>query len=519
MIKVLILTLILALSTTLIAQDSLYTNFNFSAFENHSTYIQAGGDLNGDGYDDLIITSYSGGETNIYFGGADFDTIPDITTSTTSGGYNFLGAAYNGDINGDGFDDLVLSDPMYPTPFYNEYGIVYIFLGSTDFDLVPDIILEGYNYTHGHSSSDFRFGGVDISGDFNNDGINDLAVIHPGYPGDGLGYIHIFNGSYDFDIIEDTFIEGSVGGEALGTFHSIGDVNGDGYDDLACTLLLDPLNVPDAGIKIFPGGPGGLSEVEASIFPTPEPFHPSTVAKIDITGDFNGDGCNDIIVVTDYYGGWFLIGYGNNNYEFENYQLWEFDNGTQIVVLNINNDDFDDLFIKVYETKRIDIYSGNENGLTQVPTFSRNEDQYVSFGYTYYNCGIIKNNNTESVLIRVKLNESTDSFLTLLSLEDLQTSIDNDYELATKNYELKQNYPNPFNPTTKIYYTSTLLSDHQGAKIVVRNLAGQKIWSKNITLNSNSVTFDGSTFSSGIYYYSLIVDNKIASTKSMILIK
>jgi len=101
----------------------------------------------------------------------------------------------------------------------------------------------------------------------------------------------------------------------------------------------------------------------------------------------------------------------------------------------------------------------------------------------------------------------------------------NNYELAITNYELKQNYPNPFNPTTKIRY-QLAVNSNQLAEIVVHNSVGQQVWSKNLsTVTHNplpvtvSITFNGSKFNSGIYYYSLVIDGKKMDTKSMVLIK
>ena len=106
-----------------------------------------------------------------------------------------------------------------------------------------------------------------------------------------------------------------------------------------------------------------------------------------------------------------------------------------------------------------------------------------------------------------------------------EVGIDN-YESAITNYELKQNYPNPFNPLTRINYEfiSTPLNDLQSAKIVVHNATGQMVWSSPVTRYgilpvTGSILFDGSKFNSGIYYYSLIVDEKVKDTKAMILIK
>ena len=97
--------------------------------------------------------------------------------------------------------------------------------------------------------------------------------------------------------------------------------------------------------------------------------------------------------------------------------------------------------------------------------------------------------------------------------------IDDNYELAITNYELKQNYPNPFNPITKINY-ELRITNYESAKIVVSNARGQEVWVSNpLSLNPNTCIFDGSAFNSGIYYYSLVVDGKKIDTKSMVLIK
>ena len=106
--------------------------------------------------------------------------------------------------------------------------------------------------------------------------------------------------------------------------------------------------------------------------------------------------------------------------------------------------------------------------------------------------------------------------------ESNNVDIEDNYELSIMNYELEQNYPNPFNPVTKIRYQLAVNSE-QLAKIVVHNAMGQQVWSSPITDHSSLVTgsilFDGSKFNSGIYYYSLVVDNKVIGTKSMVLIK
>ena len=107
-----------------------------------------------------------------------------------------------------------------------------------------------------------------------------------------------------------------------------------------------------------------------------------------------------------------------------------------------------------------------------------------------------------------------------------ETDIEDNYELRITNYELKQNYPNPFNPVTRINYElgGTLatggITNYELAEIVVHNAKGQQVWTSDpLSLNTNTCNFDGSKLNSGIYYYSLVVDGKKLSTKSMVLVK
>ncbi|MDP8268422.1 MAG: T9SS type A sorting domain-containing protein [Candidatus Tenebribacter davisii] len=101
------------------------------------------------------------------------------------------------------------------------------------------------------------------------------------------------------------------------------------------------------------------------------------------------------------------------------------------------------------------------------------------------------------------------------------------YELEITNYGLT-NYPNPFNPSTTISFN---ISNQQNERVELKiyNLKGQKIKNFDVILSgvegeSNSIYWDGTdqigkSVSSGIYYYKLVVDNKIIDTKKMMLMK
>jgi hypothetical protein len=89
-----------------------------------------------------------------------------------------------------------------------------------------------------------------------------------------------------------------------------------------------------------------------------------------------------------------------------------------------------------------------------------------------------------------------------------------------KEYKLYQNFPNPFNPVTNIKYS--VKHETSNVKLVVYNIQGKliaELVNQKQTVGTYLVDFSGSDYSSGVYFYSLIVDGFYADTRKMILIK
>jgi hypothetical protein len=90
------------------------------------------------------------------------------------------------------------------------------------------------------------------------------------------------------------------------------------------------------------------------------------------------------------------------------------------------------------------------------------------------------------------------------------------------NYKLEQNYPNPFNPTTKIRFEVPLSKGGSGVvSLQVFDITGREIATlvnEQLQPGSYSVTFFGSNFSSGVYFYRIQANGYIA-TKKMLMIK
>lgn len=89
-----------------------------------------------------------------------------------------------------------------------------------------------------------------------------------------------------------------------------------------------------------------------------------------------------------------------------------------------------------------------------------------------------------------------------------------------KNYFLSQNYPNPFNPSTTIKFG---LPKAGNISLKIYDITGRLVETliNNMPLNAGTVTqvFEGSRLASGIYFYTLTVDDNPVDTKKMVLVK
>lgn len=102
--------------------------------------------------------------------------------------------------------------------------------------------------------------------------------------------------------------------------------------------------------------------------------------------------------------------------------------------------------------------------------------------------------------------------------EEPLTGVKNEKNIIPTEFSLNQNYPNPFNPSTKISYS---LPKNALVKLIVYNILGQKITelvNQEQGAGIHEVMFNASGLASGVYLYSLNVNNSVY-TKKMILLK
>ncbi len=272
--------------------------------------VAGAGDVNGDGFAEVIVGAYrfdngffDEGRAFVFAGSPTGPSpIPAWTADGNQTGAWFgYSVASAGDVNGDGYADVIVGARLYDNLHIDE-GRAYVFLGSSvGLGTVPA-------WTAGPDQERAAFGSsVASAGDVNRDGYADVIVGAPDFDSpfnadEGRAFLYLGSAAGPSTLADWSAGSGLYSSAYGFSVASAGDVNGDGYSDLVVGApLYDNLGFPDEGrVFVYAGSASG---------PSPDPVWTAdgnrTLAQFGYSvagaGDVSGDGIADVIIGAPFH--------------------------------------------------------------------------------------------------------------------------------------------------------------------------------------------------------------------------
>ncbi|MBX7042051.1 MAG: FG-GAP-like repeat-containing protein [Ignavibacteria bacterium] len=381
--------------------------------------LASAGDLNADGYDDFVAgmsNAVSGQPARIFFGGRLMDNSADV--SLYGSPYVSFRVASAGDVNNDGFDDIITADPFNSTNG-TDAGAAFVFLGSQNMSGVPFLTI------YGNSAGD-KFGySISTAGDVNNDGYDDVIVGAPLSDDNGFnaGTAYVFYGGANMNNVPDVIMFGEFGNQLGFSVSGGGKINTDQYDDvLAGSPFYSPIEV--GRVHLYYGG-SPMNGSPDLVFNNPAPLtqYERFGWSVESSGDVNGDSYSDIVIgalghsmqvgeAYIYHGGSSLDNSPDVTLSGENFS-YQF-GGSIASSGDINNDGFDDVIIgeasfNYYSDNfrgRISLFYGGSSMDNVADRIIYGENQNDRFGYSVSGAGDVDGDGVAEFLAGAPLNSN-----------------------------------------------------------------------------------------------------------------
>jgi Secretion system C-terminal sorting domain/FG-GAP repeat/FG-GAP-like repeat len=401
--------------------------------------VSSAGDVNGDGYSDVIVgaidfddgANTDEGRALVYHGSASGlpaspnSTLDDANQPMANFGWSVASA---GDVNGDGYSDVVVGATRIDNgATTTDEGRAYVYHGSASgLPASPNYI------ANDGLQSDIWFGySVACAGDINGDGYSDVIIGAPKYTegaNTSEGRVFVYHGSTSGLSASPNSIldDGNQSGLWFGTsVASAGDINGDGYSDvvIGAPRYDDGANNGEGRVFVYHGSATGLS---ASPNNTPDDANEAGAwfgISVASAGDVNGDGYSDVIIGSDqcvngdgtdgaafvYHGSATGLSASPNSRRHEASQANTWFGASVACAGDINGDGYSDVIIGAWQYNdgansgegRAYIYHGSATGISASPNNTPDDADQVSarFGCSVASAGDVNGDGYSDVII------------------------------------------------------------------------------------------------------------------------